>query len=78
VHASGDRLFCSVLEAPLWKIGDNGFCSAISFILATSSRSNLWTNGFLNPKTYISHAQEKEVFKNKRKLSVSFPAIKKV
>lgn len=35
-------------------------------------------HGFLNPKTYISHAQEKEVFKNKRNLSVSFPAIKKV
>lgn len=58
VHESKICASLSAPDAPLQRLADGKLCSAVSLIFATSSRSNRWTNGFLNPKNYVTKLKE--------------------
>jgi hypothetical protein len=53
VPTSGWQLSCCVLETSLLMFEDTKLRSTIPFISAPSSRSNLWINWFLNPKSWM-------------------------
>lgn len=62
VHESGSRVSFSAPDALLQKLADSKVCSAVPLTFATSSRSNRWTNGFLNPKNCVTTLKEGTIF----------------